>query len=1200
MRIQLGKKLICMLISTVLLIPYGLVHGQTTQLEDIQGHWAEADIREWAEQGIISGYPDHTFRPDTVVSRGEFVALVNRAFKYSEKGSIEFKDVKQTDWVYPEVQKAIAQGYINGFSDNTFRSTQQITRQETAVILSKILKLNQAVQESNISFKDSNLIPDWSIASINQIVNSGIMDQYEDGTFQPTRQVTRAEMVVAIKKSLAAYMRTYDKPGVYGEAAKTTVATNVIIESRNVTLRNMHILGDLVISKEVGEGDVILDQIQVDGTTRVEGGGMESVHLRNSNIGKLVVNRLQNPVRIVAEGTTVIGDTQVLSGVSLEEAVDLTGEGFGDVTVLPSTQIVKLRDLILSGNFNKINVKTDLNEIKVHAGTIIGLIIEGKLTIVSIVLDKDVKVEKLDLQSKTTVSGDGQIGSIILSQEAEDSVIPSSNLDSSISGGGGSGGGIPNIPVISIPGGSSPGDGSPGGSSPGGGDPIGGGSSGSTIATVKGSLYYVQFDNPRKIPIYNQTIVLEDVKETSKRYSGVTNQSGAFNIANVDPGTYTANIYLGLTKYYSEEFTVEAGQTLTLSDLIIKEETPEPWVQEPVYTDIGYMSGRVFYLEEDYSVKVELSDGTVLHTPDSKYDMFFSFNLFENNPDLILHDQDVLYVTLYSNRWTSGRIEVPVVERPLTKSPVVTNTVYNDTRTINVNVEDWSNQIKITKLDGTVIAFDHNALGNQVGVYLQQSGQLSVGEQIMVYAQADGKRISEPTYVSVVAPVVQTLLPSVTGVVYDDDTYITGTAEADSIIVVKRSDGTVIGEGQASPDYRGGAFSLNFTSPLVVGEVLSITAKGYEKIISGPTQVKVELRPTTAAPAVVGDVYGDTTSIQIVYPLPNIPIYMKDMDGNIIYQFQSSAGGTTNIHNLSLNSATQYQLTAKAPGMKESQPFLFTTIVPTEATSIPSVTAPVYADAHYYLPGVTEPYATVYFYYEDGTLIHSIQADDKGEFIVAMPSYPPVPPGTTLLLKADAAGKVMSDALVLTTVMPVEKSSPPTVTGEVYGYTGGLSGKAAPSSLVHAYTEDGREIYSGVFADRNSGNWSIGLTFTVLRGGDRIYVIADEAGKLPSDPVYITIQAATKSNIPVVSGKVSSETVNIQGTYNGPNIVGQTPTIIMLINDQGNANEIGYVGTDGSFSINVSSIHLVAGQTIRLVAKEAYKEASDPLVITVN
>jgi hypothetical protein len=65
---------------------------------------------------------------------------------------------------------------------------------------------------------------------------------------------------------------------------------------------------------------------------------------------------------------------------------------------------------------------------------------------------------------------------------------------------------------------------------------------------------------------------------------------------------------------------------------------------------------------------------------------------------------------------------------------------------------------------------------------------------------------------------------------------------------------------------------------------------------------------------------------------------------------------------LALKSETQYQLTAKVAGKKASQPFLFTTIVPTVEIPFPSVTAPAYTDTNYILKGVIEPHATFFFY----------------------------------------------------------------------------------------------------------------------------------------------------------------------------------------------------------------------------------------------
>lgn len=51
---------------------------------DIQGHWAQNTINKWVDKGDISGYPDGTFRPNNMITRAEFVVLVNNAMGYSK------------------------------------------------------------------------------------------------------------------------------------------------------------------------------------------------------------------------------------------------------------------------------------------------------------------------------------------------------------------------------------------------------------------------------------------------------------------------------------------------------------------------------------------------------------------------------------------------------------------------------------------------------------------------------------------------------------------------------------------------------------------------------------------------------------------------------------------------------------------------------------------------------------------------------------------------------------------------------------------------------------------------------------------------------------------------------------------------------------------------------------------------------------
>jgi len=87
---------------------------------DITGHWAEKEIRSWTARELAGGYPDGTFRPDSPITRAEFLALVNRAFGYAEMvgeklnssassvNPVTFHDVAATDWYAVEFAQALS------------------------------------------------------------------------------------------------------------------------------------------------------------------------------------------------------------------------------------------------------------------------------------------------------------------------------------------------------------------------------------------------------------------------------------------------------------------------------------------------------------------------------------------------------------------------------------------------------------------------------------------------------------------------------------------------------------------------------------------------------------------------------------------------------------------------------------------------------------------------------------------------------------------------------------------------------------------------------------------------------------------------------------------------------------------------------------------------------------------------------------
>lgn len=169
---------------------------------DVQGHWAEDEITEWASLELANGYPDGTFKPNKQVTRAEFVALVNRAFCIDKTGSDPgFTDVRPDQWYYDDVAAAKADGYIEGYPDNKFKPNNGISRQEVAAILTRLLDFEETTDGLDV-LTDEGKIAKWARGYIGANVDSGVFIGMPDGTFQPTRGITRAETLVVLDRAL--------------------------------------------------------------------------------------------------------------------------------------------------------------------------------------------------------------------------------------------------------------------------------------------------------------------------------------------------------------------------------------------------------------------------------------------------------------------------------------------------------------------------------------------------------------------------------------------------------------------------------------------------------------------------------------------------------------------------------------------------------------------------------------------------------------------------------------------------------------------------------------------------------------------------------------------------------------------------------------------------------------------------------------
>ena len=93
----------------------GLAPGMT--LTASAEHWADPYLDTLVDWGAMRA--DQTANPDAPLTRADFMAIVNRAYGYTETGEIPFTDVATTDWFYDDVRIAYTAGYMAGTSETT-------------------------------------------------------------------------------------------------------------------------------------------------------------------------------------------------------------------------------------------------------------------------------------------------------------------------------------------------------------------------------------------------------------------------------------------------------------------------------------------------------------------------------------------------------------------------------------------------------------------------------------------------------------------------------------------------------------------------------------------------------------------------------------------------------------------------------------------------------------------------------------------------------------------------------------------------------------------------------------------------------------------------------------------------------------------------------------------------------------------------
>lgn len=397
---------------------------------DIAGHWAESVITQWQSKGLIQGYEDGTLKPGNTITRAEFVTLMNNAKGFWSEGSINFSDVKNGSWFYSAVARAVAAGYVKGYSDGSFKPGNTITRAEAAVMIANAARLS-ANEAGAYRFTDVGSIPAWARGSVGAVVAAGYMTGYPDGSFYANASISRAEAVSSLNRMLGGTAYQPTQPTTPTTDTTKTTSDDVVIEDKGTTLKNQTVDGNVTIAKSVGNGDVTLRNVTIKGDLIVKGGGSNTVTLEDVDV--------RGKARLLKEGVHLhlVGDTDIRkllidlaahitqSSSYKDEIGEIILAGDGDLSKttridVPAKQlrIENQADLILGGDVEKLIVDEDAKgaEIEIKKGTTVNelntdakikLTGKGRIDLLDVsasgvTFDKNLNIRKTDTSNGAT------------------------------------------------------------------------------------------------------------------------------------------------------------------------------------------------------------------------------------------------------------------------------------------------------------------------------------------------------------------------------------------------------------------------------------------------------------------------------------------------------------------------------------------------------------------------------------------------------------------------------------------------------------------------------------------------------------------------------------------------------------------------------------------------------------------------------
>jgi hypothetical protein len=174
---------------------------------DVPGNWAEDAINALAFKGYVHGFPGNIFKPNSFVTRAEFVVILSNAFATgaSSGTTASFVDVPANAWYAKKLAWAIGRSLVVGISANRFGPSTEISREQVAVFVRRYAEsFNIPLADMRVKtlFADDRQISPYAAASVYKLQTAGLISPKPGNLYDPKGKATRAEVADIVYRLL--------------------------------------------------------------------------------------------------------------------------------------------------------------------------------------------------------------------------------------------------------------------------------------------------------------------------------------------------------------------------------------------------------------------------------------------------------------------------------------------------------------------------------------------------------------------------------------------------------------------------------------------------------------------------------------------------------------------------------------------------------------------------------------------------------------------------------------------------------------------------------------------------------------------------------------------------------------------------------------------------------------------------------------